>query len=101
MHPTLVLVPLTAWGSAKVFDDIGDRPAAQAVIGAGVLAAIPTAITDPAATAVSMTSIAETISWVSSATWSRSSEPGTPVTTRLPRSIFGACSVSVKVALSV
>jgi len=45
VHPKLVLVPLTAWGSAKAFDLIGDRPAAQAVIGVGVLAAIPTAIT--------------------------------------------------------
>ena len=41
VHPSLVLVPLTAWGSAKIFDLVGDRPAAQAVIGAGVLAAIP------------------------------------------------------------
>ena len=43
----------------------------------------------PAVTLVSMTSIAETICLVSSATWSRSSEPGTPVTIRLPRSIRG------------
>lgn len=45
VHPSFVLIPLTAWGSAKVFDLVGDRPAAEAVIGLGVLAAIPTAMT--------------------------------------------------------
>ena len=41
-----------------------------------------------------MTSIAETICWVSSATCSRSSDPGTPVTIIDPRSIRGPSSAS-------
>ena len=45
--------------------------------------------------------MAETISWVSSATWSRSSDPGTPVTIRLPRSILGAWSVPSRSSTSV
>ena len=44
LHPALVIVPLGSWISASVLDFLpGGRRAAQALVGLGVLAAVPTA----------------------------------------------------------
>ena len=44
VHPKLVWIPVAAWGAAKLCD-LGHRPrAAQALVAAGVLTAIPTMI---------------------------------------------------------
>ena len=48
VHPLLTDLPLGAWVSATVLDLVGgrtSRPAAQRLIGFGVLAAVPTAVT--------------------------------------------------------
>ena len=47
LHPTMTDVPLGAWMSATVLDLAGgpaSRPAAQRLLGFGILAAIPTAV---------------------------------------------------------
>jgi nitrite reductase/ring-hydroxylating ferredoxin subunit/uncharacterized membrane protein len=44
LHPALILVPLGSWLSASVLDFLpGTRRAAQALVGLGVLATVPTA----------------------------------------------------------
>lgn len=44
LHPALILVPLGSWVSASVLDFLpGTRRAAQALVGLGVLATVPTA----------------------------------------------------------
>jgi len=44
LHPALILVPLGSWISATVLDFLpGSRRGAQALVGLGVLAAVPTA----------------------------------------------------------
>lgn len=44
LHPALILVPLGSWISATVLDFLpGTRRAAQALVGLGVLSAVPTA----------------------------------------------------------
>jgi nitrite reductase/ring-hydroxylating ferredoxin subunit/uncharacterized membrane protein len=44
LHPVLIVVPLGSWISASVLDFLpGTRRAAQALVGLGVLAAVPTA----------------------------------------------------------
>jgi nitrite reductase/ring-hydroxylating ferredoxin subunit/uncharacterized membrane protein len=49
LHPVLIIVPLGSWISATVLDLLplrgGTRPAARALVGVGVLAAVPTAAT--------------------------------------------------------
>lgn len=48
LHPVLTLVPIGAWLSSSVLDVIGgkkSRPAATRLIGTGILAAVPTALT--------------------------------------------------------
>lgn len=48
LHPLLTDLPLGLWTSASVLDLVGgatSRPAAQRLLGLGVLAAIPTAVT--------------------------------------------------------
>lgn len=48
LHPALTDVPIGAWNSAAMLDLIGGekaRPAADLLVGIGVLAAVPTAIT--------------------------------------------------------
>jgi nitrite reductase/ring-hydroxylating ferredoxin subunit/uncharacterized membrane protein len=44
LHPLLVTVPIGAWSSSVVFDLVGDEDAAAALVGLGVLAALPTAV---------------------------------------------------------
>lgn len=44
-HPFLVSAPIGCWTSASLLDAVGERRAAQALIGAGVLSVAPTAIT--------------------------------------------------------
>jgi nitrite reductase/ring-hydroxylating ferredoxin subunit/uncharacterized membrane protein len=44
-HPMLVAVPIGAWTSASVFDVTGDTQAADRLVGLGVLAAVPAALT--------------------------------------------------------
>jgi hypothetical protein len=48
VHPLLTDLPLGAWTSATVLDMVGgrgSRPAAQRLLGFGILAAVPTALT--------------------------------------------------------
>lgn len=48
LHPVLTDLPIGMWTSATVLDLVGGRagrPAAQLLVGAGVLAALPTALT--------------------------------------------------------
>lgn len=45
MHPLLVTVPIGAWTSSLFFDATGQEEAADALVGLGVLSAIPTAMT--------------------------------------------------------
>ena len=44
LHPLLVTVPIGAWSSSVVFDLTGDKDAAAALVGLGVLTALPTAV---------------------------------------------------------
>jgi nitrite reductase/ring-hydroxylating ferredoxin subunit/uncharacterized membrane protein len=44
-HPMLVAVPIGAWTSASVFDATGDRRTAGRLVGLGVVAAVPAALT--------------------------------------------------------
>lgn len=45
VHPLFVAVPIGAWTSAVVFDVLGDEDAARKLIGIGLLAAWPSAVT--------------------------------------------------------
>jgi nitrite reductase/ring-hydroxylating ferredoxin subunit/uncharacterized membrane protein len=45
VHPLLVTLPLGSWSSSMIFDLTGDEDAADALIGIGLLSALPTAIT--------------------------------------------------------
>jgi nitrite reductase/ring-hydroxylating ferredoxin subunit/uncharacterized membrane protein len=45
VHPLLVTIPLGSWSSSMIFDLTGDEDAADALIGIGLLSAVPTAIT--------------------------------------------------------
>jgi uncharacterized membrane protein len=48
LHPVLTDVPIGAWASATVLDVVGGpgaRPAASKLLGVGILAAVPTALT--------------------------------------------------------
>ena len=45
VHPLLVTIPLGSWSSSMIFDLTGDEDAADALIGIGLLSALPTAIT--------------------------------------------------------
>ncbi|WP_448073861.1 DUF2231 domain-containing protein [Georgenia yuyongxinii] len=48
LHPVLTDVPIGAWASATLLDVLGGpgaRPAASRLLGAGILAAVPTALT--------------------------------------------------------
>ena len=45
VHPMLVAVPIGLWTGASLLDATGDRRGAQRLVGAGVLAALPTAAT--------------------------------------------------------
>lgn len=45
VHPFLVATPIGCWTSAHLLDLTGSRDAAQTLVGAGVLAAVPTAVT--------------------------------------------------------
>src|SRR3712207_6412076 len=45
VHPLLVTIPIGSWTSSMIFDLTGDRSAADGLIGIGVLAALPTAVT--------------------------------------------------------
>lgn len=42
LHPLLVALPIGSWSVATLFDLVGDRQGAQRLIGAGLLAAVPT-----------------------------------------------------------
>jgi nitrite reductase/ring-hydroxylating ferredoxin subunit/uncharacterized membrane protein len=44
MHPFLVSVPIGCWTSAAVLDALGRRRSAQTLVGVGVLAVLPTAL---------------------------------------------------------
>lgn len=44
-HPFLVTAPIGCWTSASLLDIVGQRRAAQTLIGAGVISAVPTAVT--------------------------------------------------------
>jgi nitrite reductase/ring-hydroxylating ferredoxin subunit/uncharacterized membrane protein len=44
-HPFLVATPIGCWTSASVLDLLGQRRAAQTLVGAGVLSVVPTAMT--------------------------------------------------------
>jgi uncharacterized membrane protein len=51
LHPVLTQVPIGAWASSALLDVIGgksSRPAATRLIGTGILAAVPTALTGAA-----------------------------------------------------
>jgi nitrite reductase/ring-hydroxylating ferredoxin subunit/uncharacterized membrane protein len=45
VHPILVAVPIGLWSGASLLDLLGDRRAARRLVGAGLLAALPTAAT--------------------------------------------------------
>ena len=45
VHPLLVAVPIGLWSGASLLDLSGERTAARRLVGAGVLAALPTALT--------------------------------------------------------
>lgn len=45
VHPLLVALPIGLWSGASVLDATGDRAGARRLVGAGVLAALPTAAT--------------------------------------------------------
>lgn len=45
LHPLLVTLPIGSWSSALVLDATGRRDAADALVGLGVLTALPTAVT--------------------------------------------------------
>jgi nitrite reductase/ring-hydroxylating ferredoxin subunit/uncharacterized membrane protein len=45
VHPFLVSTPIGCWTSASLLDMLGQRKAAQTLVGAGVLTVVPTAIT--------------------------------------------------------
>ena len=44
LHPLLVTIPIGSWTAATVLDVLRHREAAQAMVGMGVLAALPTAL---------------------------------------------------------
>jgi nitrite reductase/ring-hydroxylating ferredoxin subunit/uncharacterized membrane protein len=44
VHPLLVTIPIGAWTSSVFFDMTGQKDAADALVGLGVLAAVPTAM---------------------------------------------------------
>ena len=44
VHPLLVTIPIGAWTSAVFFDATGQEEAADALVGLGVLSAVPTAL---------------------------------------------------------
>ena len=44
VHPLLVTIPIGAWTSSLIFDMTGQEDAADALVGIGVLGAIPTAV---------------------------------------------------------
>jgi hypothetical protein len=43
LHPFLVTAPVGAWTSSSILDMAGQRRAAQTLVGAGVLSAVPVA----------------------------------------------------------
>ena len=45
VHPLLVTIPLGSWSSSMIFDLTGDEGAADALIGIGLVAALPAAVT--------------------------------------------------------
>jgi len=44
LHPLLVTIPIGSWSASLLFDLLGNRKAAQTLVGFGVLAAVPTAV---------------------------------------------------------
>ena len=44
LHPLLVTIPIGSWTSSMIFDLTGDEQAADALVGIGVLSALPTAV---------------------------------------------------------
>ena len=44
VHPLLVTIPIGSWTSSMIFDLTGDEKAADALIGIGVISALPTAV---------------------------------------------------------
>jgi nitrite reductase/ring-hydroxylating ferredoxin subunit/uncharacterized membrane protein len=44
LHPLLVTIPLGSWTTSMIFDFTGNEEAADALIGIGVVAALPTAV---------------------------------------------------------
>jgi nitrite reductase/ring-hydroxylating ferredoxin subunit len=44
LHPLLVTIPIGSWTSSMIFDLTGDEKAADALIGIGVVSALPTAV---------------------------------------------------------
>jgi nitrite reductase/ring-hydroxylating ferredoxin subunit/uncharacterized membrane protein len=45
VHPFLVSTPIGCWTSASILDALGQRRAAQTLVGAGVVSVVPTAVT--------------------------------------------------------
>src|SRR4051812_28654874 len=45
VHPLLVTIPIGSWTSSMIFDLTGDEEAADALIGIGLVSALPTALT--------------------------------------------------------
>ena len=45
VHPLLIAVPIGFWSGASLLDLLGERSAARRLVGAGVVAAVPTALT--------------------------------------------------------